>query len=95
LFRAVLPDPAAIEFRGDMIVLKIVAEVIRSMTHKQPTKASLAAIAEIERLIGEAISGGAIGARLPSGEDLKRLFDLSSLDFDRGPFRARRKEDRD
>ncbi|MBV8441791.1 MAG: DUF3387 domain-containing protein, partial [Hyphomicrobiales bacterium] len=83
LFRAVLPDPAAIEFRGDMIVLKIVAEMIRAMTRKEPSKAALAAIAEIERLIGEAISGAAIGAPVPSGEDLKRLFDLSSLDFER------------
>ncbi len=30
LFRAVLPDPAANEFRGDMIVLKVVAEMIRT-----------------------------------------------------------------
>jgi type I restriction enzyme R subunit len=83
LFRAVLPDPAAIEFRGDMIVLKVVAEMMRTMTRKDPSKAALAAIAEIERLIGEAISGGAIGAPVPSGEDMKRLFDLSSLDFER------------
>jgi type I restriction enzyme, R subunit len=82
LFRAVLPDPAANEFRGDMIVLKVLAEMIRTLARKQPTKAVLAAIAEIKRLVGEAISGAAIGAPVPSGADMKRLFDLSSLDFE-------------
>ena len=43
----------------------------------------LAAIAEIERLIDEAISGAAIGAPAPTGEDMKRLFNLSTLDFER------------
>ena len=57
LFRAVLPDPAANEFRGDMIVLYVLGEMIRTMTRKQPGKNVLAAIAEIERLIDEAISG--------------------------------------
>jgi len=83
LFRAVLPDPAANAFRGDMIVLKVVAEMIRTMSRKQPGKSALAAIAEIERLIGEAIAGSAIEAPLPAGEDLERLFDLSTLDFQR------------
>src|SRR5208337_1612453 len=66
LFRAVLPDPAANEFRGDMIVLKVLSEMIRTLTPKQPTKAVLAAIAEIERFIDEAISGAAIGAPAPT-----------------------------
>jgi type I restriction enzyme R subunit len=66
-----------------MIVLKVLAEMIRTLTRKQPTKAELAAIAEIERLVGEAISGTAIGAPVPTGADMKRLFDLSSLDFER------------
>ena len=83
LFRAVLPDPAANEFRGDMIVLKVVAEMIRTMSRKQPGKTALAAIAEIERLIDEAIAGAAINAPLPTGEDMERLFDLSTLDFER------------
>ena len=83
LFRAVLPDPAANAFRGDMIVLKVVAEMIRTMSRKQPGKSALAAIAEIERLIGEAIAGAAIEAPLPTGEDMERLFDLSTLDFQR------------
>ena len=83
LFRAVLPDPAANEFRGDMIVLQVVAEMIRTMTRKSLSKNVLAAIAEIERLIDEAISGVAIRAPVPSGEDMKQLFDLSTIDFER------------
>ena len=78
-----LPDPAANAFRGDMIVLQVVAEMIRTMSRKQPGKSALAAIAEIERLIGEAIAGALIEAPLPSGEDMERLFDLSTLDFQR------------
>jgi type I restriction enzyme, R subunit len=83
LFRAVLPDPAAMEFRGDMIVLQIVAEMIRTISRKDPSKNILAAITEIERLIDEAISGAAIRAPVPSGEDMKQLFDLSAVDFER------------
>ncbi|MGO4871362.1 MAG: type I restriction endonuclease subunit R [Roseiarcus sp.] len=83
LFRAVLPDPAANEFRGDMIVLQVVAEMIRTMTRKSPSKNVLAVIAEIERMIDEAISGVAIRAPVPSGEDMRRLFDLSTIDFER------------
>ena len=82
LFRAVLPDPAANEFRGDMVVLQVIAEMIRTITRKQPTKNMLEAIAEIERLIDDAISGAAIRAPVPSGEDIKRLFDLSTVDFE-------------
>jgi hypothetical protein len=66
LFRAVLPDPSANEFRGDMIVLQVVAEMIRTMTRKSPPKNVLEAIAEIERLIDEAISGVAnVRRKLP------------------------------
>src|SRR5208337_1441452 len=64
-------------------VLNVLSEMIRTLTPKQPTKAVLAAIAEIERFIDEAISGAAIGAPAPTGEDMKRLFDLSTLDFQR------------
>ena len=57
--------------------------MIRTMTRKDPSRSVLAAIAEIERLIGDAISGVAIDASVPSGEDMKQLFDLSTLDFER------------
>ena len=83
LFRAVLPDPAANEFRGELIVLQVVAEMIRTMSRKELGKNLLAAIAEIERLIDQAVSGAAIRTPVPSGEDMKHLFDLSTLDFKR------------
>jgi type I restriction enzyme R subunit len=83
LFRAVLPDPAANEFRGDMIVLQVVAEMIRTMTRKDPSRSILAAITEIERLIDDAISGVAIRPPVPTGEDMKQFFDLSTLDFEK------------
>jgi type I restriction enzyme R subunit len=73
LFRAVLPDPVANEFRGDMIVLQVVAEMIRTITKKSQSKNVLADTAEIERINDEAISGVAIRAPVPSGEDMKRL----------------------
>jgi type I restriction enzyme, R subunit len=82
LFRAVLPDPAANAFRGDMVVLKVVGEMIRTMTRKQPGKSALAAIAEIERLIGQAIAGAAITAPLPTGEDMER-YNAGTMDVER------------
>ena len=50
----------------------------------QPEQKDISAvIAEIERLIDEAISGVAIKAPVPTGNDLRKLFDLSSIDFDK------------
>src|SRR5450631_1318277 len=66
-----------------MIVLQVIAEMIRAIIRKEPSRNLLAAIAEIERLIDEAISGAAIRAPIPTGEDLKQLFDLSTVDFER------------
>jgi hypothetical protein len=66
-----------------MIALQVIAERIRAITQRDPSKNLLAAIAEIERLIDEAISGAAIRAPVSSGEDLKQLFDLSTIDFER------------
>jgi len=63
--------------------LQVVAEMIRTMTRKSPSENALAVIAEIERLIDEAISGVAIRTPIPSGEDIKQLFDLSTIDFER------------
>jgi type I restriction enzyme R subunit len=40
LFRAILPDSAALEMRGDMIVLQIVAETIRTMSRKDVQESS-------------------------------------------------------
>ncbi len=82
LFRAVLPDPRANEFYGDMIALQIVAERIRSL-RPGPSKRLLEAIAEIERLIDAAVSGMAVRAPLLTGEEMRQLFDLSTIDFDK------------
>jgi type I restriction enzyme R subunit len=82
LFRAVLPDPRANEFYGDMIALQIVAERIRSL-RPGPSKRLLEAIAEIERLIDAAVSGRAVRAPLLTGEEMRQLFDLSTIDFDK------------
>lgn len=81
LFRAVLPDPAANEFRCDMVVLQVVAETIRAMTRRALSTNALAAAAEIERLINEAIYSSAIRAPILAGEEIKQLFDLSTLDL--------------
>ncbi len=83
LFRAVLPDPRANEFRGDVIVFQVVAERIRSLLRAKPSNKLLEAIAEIERLIDEAVSGCAIRTPVPSGEDMRQLFDLSTIDFEK------------
>ena len=82
LFKAILPDPGALAHRGDMIVLQVIAETIRGMT-RPDRNAVAAALAEIERLVDQAISGRAISAPIPTGEDLKTLFDLSQIDFDK------------
>jgi type I restriction enzyme R subunit len=57
--------------------------MIRTMTRKDPSRSILAAITEIERLIDDAISGVAIRPPVPTGEDMKQLFDLSTLDFEK------------
>ena len=82
LFKSVLPDPAALEHRWKMIALQVIAQTVRVLG--QPEQKDISAvIAEIERLIDEAISGVAIRAPVPTGNDLKKLFDLSSIDFDK------------
>ncbi|MGE0007567.1 MAG: type I restriction endonuclease subunit R, partial [Parvibaculaceae bacterium] len=83
LFKAVLPDPAVLPHRGDMVVLQVIAEMIRSLTRAAPPRGLDAILAEIERLVDEAISGVAIRAPIPKGDDLKKLFDLSTIDFDK------------
>jgi len=82
LFKSILPDPAALEHRWLMVALQVVAQTVRSLG--QPEQKDISAvISEIERLIDEAISGVAIRAPVPTGNDLKKLFDLSSIDFDK------------
>jgi type I restriction enzyme R subunit len=82
LFKAILPDPAALEHRWTMVAIQVIAQTVRHLG--QPDQKDISAvIAEIERLIDEAISGVAIKAPVPTGNDLKKLFDLSSIDFDK------------
>ena len=66
-----------------MIVLKVLAEMIRTLTRKEPTKAMLAAIAEIERLDRRGDFRRCDRRAGADRRDMKRLFDLSSLDFER------------
>lgn len=82
LFKAILPDPGALAHRGDVVVLQVVAETIRGLTRPDGKKLA-EVLAEIERLVDQAISGAAIRAPIPTGNDLKQLFDLSKIDFDK------------
>jgi type I restriction enzyme, R subunit len=82
LFKAILPDPAALEHRWPTVAIQVIAQTVGHLG--QPDKRDISVvIAEIERLIDEAISGVAIKAPVPTGNDLKKLFDLSSIDFDK------------
>ncbi|ESX96702.1 type I restriction endonuclease subunit R [Mesorhizobium sp. LNJC403B00] len=83
LFKAVLPDPAVLPYRGAMVVLQVIAETMRSLTRAGPSKDLEAVLAEIERLVDQAISGIAIRAPILQGGDLKKLLDLSTIDFDK------------
>jgi type I restriction enzyme R subunit len=81
-FKAILPDPAALEHRWTTVAIQVIAQTVRHLG--QPNQKDISAvIAEIERLIDDAISGVAIKAPVPTGNDLKKLFDLSSIDFDK------------
>ena len=62
--------------------VQVVAQTVRALGQPEQKDIS-AAISEIEQLIDEAISGVAIRAPVPTGSDLKKLFDLSSIDFDK------------
>jgi len=83
LFKAALPDPAVLPYRGAMVVLQVIAETMRSLTRAGPSKDLEAVLAEIERLVDQAISGIAIRAPILQGGDLKKLLDLSTIDFDK------------
>jgi type I restriction enzyme R subunit len=82
LFKSMLPDPAALEHRWIMVALQVIAQTVRSLGQLEQKDIS-AVVAEIERLIDDVISGVAIRAPVPTGNDLKKLFDLSSIDFDK------------
>ena len=67
---------------GNAAVLRVIAEMIRSMSRKKGRDLS-EVIAEIERLVDEAVTGAAINAPIPSGDDLHKLLDLSTIDFEK------------
>ena len=82
LFKAVLPDQSAMVHHGNAAVLRVIAEMIRSLGKKKGRNLS-EVIAEIERLVDEAVTGASISAPIPSGDDLHRLLDLSTIDFEK------------
>ena len=82
LFKAVLPDESAMVHHGNAAVLRVIAEMIRSLGKKKGRNLS-EVIAEIERLVDEAVTGASISAPIPSGDDLHRLLDLSTIDFEK------------
>lgn len=84
LFKAVLPDPAADQWRVEAAVLHIMAEKVRSLREDPAKKANVQRVADaIEALLDEAILGIEITAPVRGGDDMTGLFDLSRIDFDK------------
>ncbi|MDB5581020.1 MAG: putative type restriction enzyme hindVIIP protein [Bradyrhizobium sp.] len=84
LFKAVLPDPAADEWRVEAAVLHIMAEKVRSVREDPAKKARVQRVADaIEALLDDAILGIEITAPIRTGDDMAGLFDLSRIDFDK------------
>ena len=84
LFKAVLPDPAADQWRVEAAVLHVMAEKVRSLRDNPENKARVQRVAdEIEALLDEAILGIEITTPVRSGDDMEGLFDLSRIDFDK------------
>jgi len=84
LFKAVLPDPAADQWRVEAAVLHVMAEKVRTLRDDPAKRARIQRIAdEIEALLDEAILGIEITAPVRSGDDMDGLFDLSRIDFDK------------
>lgn len=84
LFKAVLPDPAADQFRVEAAVLHVMAEKVRALREDPAKKAKVQQVADaIEALLDEAIMGIEISAPVRDGGDTEGLFDLSRIDFDK------------
>lgn len=84
LFKAVLPDPAADQWRVEAAVLHVMAEKVRALREDPAKKARVQRVAEeIEKLLDEAILGIEITAPVRAGDDRAGLFDLSKIDFDK------------
>lgn len=84
LFKAVLPDTAADQFRVEAAVLHVMAEKVRALREDPAKKARVQQVADsIEALLDEAITGIEITAPVRDGDDTVGLFDLSRIDFDK------------
>jgi type I restriction enzyme R subunit len=84
LFKAVLPDPAADQWRVEAAVLHVMAEKVRAMREDPEKKARVQRVADaIEALLDEAILGIEITAPVRTGGNMEGLFDLSRIDFDK------------
>jgi type I restriction enzyme R subunit len=84
LFKAVLPDPAADQWRIEAAVLHVMGEKVRALREDPKRKAEVQRVAEaIEALLDEAILGIEITAPVRAGDDMEGLFDLSRIDFDK------------
>jgi type I restriction enzyme R subunit len=85
LFRAVKPDPAALEFAGAAMCLTSIADAIRAKRNPNPADIS-SVMGDIATLLDNSITGIAIPARPAAA------IDLSKIDFD--ALRQRFKETR-
>lgn len=84
LFKAVLPDQAADQWRVEAAVFHVMAEKVRALREDPAKKARVQRVAdEIEALLDEAILGIEIAAPVRAGDDMEGLFDLSRIDFDK------------
>lgn len=77
IYKAILPDPAASELAGRVIVLAVLAKKIRDL---MPKPDITEVMGEVERLLDDSIATE--GYKIPEGEEAQPLLDLSRLDFD-------------
>ncbi|HEU4959087.1 MAG TPA: type I restriction endonuclease subunit R [Sphingomonas sp.] len=84
LFKAVLPDSAADQWRVEAAVLHVMAAKVRALREDPGRKSRIQRVAdEIEALLDDAILGIEITAPVRTGDDMEGLFDLSRIDFDK------------
>jgi len=78
LYKAILPDDAAVEYVKDVAALVVVAERIRAMIGKPDISAIMG---QVEQLLDESIGGVSIKAPIRAEGETDGLFDLSTIDF--------------
>lgn len=81
LFKAVKPDPAALEVFSQVACISLIADSIREQTgESEPTSVSMV-MGDINRLLDDAIA--ADGFRISErSQDKRALLDLSAIDFE-------------